>query len=395
VVDIEWDRNTAYCALGTGNAIAIVNLADRENPELVATHPLGGEVTSIDYDGDVLYAGVAGVGLVSLEVVGDTLVEVDTLSLTATPQGVFAWNQRVYIVGPTLGLVLADSSLGTDLLRIASHTLAGAESIMIKGDVVYVGRGTQGFTSVDASACSSEGTEIITSFIPAAARSRGAAGTFWLTDMAIANLGRSVVSVKIEYLPKRKENTDPVYVTDTLAVGQQLLINDVFNSLFGLGKANGALRITATLRDVRTTSRTYNAEGAVGTYGQFIPALTSETAVMAGKPGALIQLQQNASFRTNVGVVNLTNTSVDLEIHLYSGDYVKYGVKAATLRPYEMDQFDKIFDDVGAGTVNSGYAMVKVLTQGGKVLAYASVVDNASGDPVYVAAQPIYFSGVN
>ena len=69
------------------------------------------------------------------------------------------------------------------------------------------------------------------------------------------------------------------------------------------------------------------------------------------------------------------------------------GIRDATLRPYEMDQYDKIFDDVGAGTVNNGYAVVRVTTEDGKVLAYASVVDNRSGDPVYVQAQPVIGGG--
>jgi hypothetical protein len=39
--------------------------------------------------------------------------------------------------------------------------------------------------------------------------------------------------------------------------------------------------------------------------------------------------------------------------------------------------------------VDSGYAVVKMLTTGGEVHAYASVVDNGSNDPVYIAAQPL------
>jgi hypothetical protein len=58
-----------------------------------------------------------------------------------------------------------------------------------------------------------------------------------------------------------------------------------------------------------------------------------------------------------------------------------------------MDQYDKIFDDMGAGEVDNGYAVVRVITDGGKVLAYASVVDNLSGDPVYVQAQPVIGGG--
>jgi hypothetical protein len=392
VVDVVLDGSTAYCALGTGNGIAIVDLDDRDQPALLGTHTLGGNVTSLARDGDVIYAGVAGVGLVSLDIVGDTLEEVDTLALAAEPAAVFADGERVYVVGPELGLVVVDSSLGSDLIQIGSRALNGSVGVAIAG-AIFVGRGTQGFSSLDSSACDSGGSLVTTSYIPAGARARGDAGTFWLTDVAIVNLGDNPASINVAYLRKRQPNNNPTNQSFTVASGEQLMLEDVFNAMFGLDRANGALRVKAQNPNVKTTSRTYNAEGEAGTYGQFIPALTELTAVVSGRPGALPQLQENTSFRTNVGALNLTDMTLDLEIHLFDGDGNLLGVKDATLRPYEMDQYDKIFDELGAGTVNNGYAVVRVITDDGKVLAYASVVDNRSGDPVYVQAQPVIGGG--
>lgn len=386
VVDILLDRSTAYCALGTGNGIAIVDVSDPEQPDLLTTHTMGGAVTSLARDGDMLYAGVAGTGLVALEILGDTLEEVDTLALSADPAAISADNERVYVVGPDLGLIVVDSSLRSDLIQIGAQPLAGSVGIEIAGSI-FVGRGTDGFTSLDASACDSGGSHITTSFIPAGARSRGEAGTFWLTDVAIANLGQTPASVNVAYLRRRQPNANPTNQSFTVAAGEQILLEDVFNSMFGLDRANGALRITAQNPNVKTTSRTYNAEGEAGTYGQFIPAVTEVAAVVSGKSGALPQLQENTSFRTNVGALNLTDKTVNLRVQLFDGSGTLLGVKNATLRPYEMDQYDQIFDEVGAGTVNNGYAVVRVTTDGGKVLAYASVVDNRSGDPIYVPAQ--------
>ncbi|HPA82318.1 MAG TPA: hypothetical protein PLS95_15975, partial [Thermoanaerobaculales bacterium] len=60
-----------------------------------------------------------------------------------------------------------------------------------------------------------------------------------------------------------------------------------------------------------------------------------------------------------------------------------------TLQPFEMTQYDRIYNRVSAGVVDSGFAVVKVLTAGGKALAYASVVDNGSNDPIYIPSQPL------
>jgi hypothetical protein len=389
VVDLEHDGATAYCALGSGNAIAVVDLADRANPQLVTTHALGGAVTSLAIDRETLYAGVEGVGVVSLEIGVDGLVEVDTLELSAAPHDIYAWDKRVFIAGPDLGLVVADSSLGSGLLQIASDDLSGSEAIAVNNNVILASRGIQGFTSVNAGDCDPDALEVVTSYIPAAARSRGAEGTFWLTDVAIANLSGSPTSVNIAYLIKERKNSSPLNEWQDLGDGEHLMMNDIFDSLFGLDRANGALRVTLYKRDVKITSRTYNAEGAAGTYGQFIPALTRTAAVVPGLAGVLLQLQQNQSFRTNIGMINVTSLRTDVEIHLKDSQGVNYGVETYTLRPFEMYQFDRIFNSVDAGTVDSGYAMVKVLTEGGKVISYASVVDNDSGDPIYIPSQPV------
>jgi hypothetical protein len=49
-------------------------------------------------------------------------------------------------------------------------------------------------------------------------------------------------------------------------------------------------------------------------------------------------------------------------------------------------QIDRIFQQVTGSDVSDGYIVVSTTTPGGRFFAYASVVDNASGDPVYIPA---------
>ena len=58
-------------------------------------------------------------------------------------------------------------------------------------------------------------------------------------------------------------NSSTGEVIYTPPVGQQLLINDVYDALFALDSANGALRITTSHPDLKITSRTYNAAGSL------------------------------------------------------------------------------------------------------------------------------------
>jgi len=203
----------------------------------------------------------------------------------------------------------------------------------------------------------------------------------------VTNFSNGVATANLAYLAKNQDNSHPRNESLALGQGEQLLIGDVFWQLLGLDSANGGLRVSTSHPDVKITSRTYNAAGEEGTYGQFIGAQRVETALTPDGAGGLNQLQENESFRTNIGVVNLREQPVDVEIHLYHASGSRYGIVARTLLPFEMTQYDRIFNRVNAGVVDSGFAVVKVLTTGGEVLAYASVVDNGSNDPIYIPAQ--------
>ncbi len=58
-----------------------------------------------------------------------------------------------------------------------------------------------------------------------------------------------------------------------------------------------------------------------------------------------------------------------------------------TLKPYEHRQVNDAFHAVGADDVPDGYAVVRTTTEGGGFIAYASVVDNGSGDAVFLLGE--------
>ena len=392
VAAVVQHNQRAYCALGSGG-LATIDISDRAHPTLIGTAlDLGGDVLSLTRDGTMLYAGVDGVGLVSLHIEGDQVVPLASLAVSEAPTRIIAWLSRVYMVAPGAGLMLADASLGTDLLLLDELPLDGASGLALVGSFLSIGRGSNGFSTIDLSDCAAQAIQTTTSFIGAAARATGLENTFWVTDLAIANLTPRVASVNLAYLVKDEANGTPLNSAFSLQPGQQMMLPDVLNSVFGLDSANGALRVTTSHPDVRISSRTYNAAGKDGTYGQFIPALTRADALSAGEEGVLLQLQENAGFRSNLGLVNVSGDTVEVQVDLYRGSGSHVAVWTKSLRPFEMVQATRIFNTVGAGTVDNGFAVVKVTSSDGEVLAFASVVDNGTGDPIYQPAQRLSLS---
>ncbi len=241
------------------------------------------------------------------------------------------------------------------------------------GDPIYVAPVREGVTA---------GTSV---YIPAAAHVSGAAGTNWRTDLEVHNPGFTTATFRVELLKRDQANPSPVSRTFNLGPGRSVRYEDALMTLFSFSGA-AALRITPASGVIMVSSRTYN-RAAGGTYGQFIPAADPAVAITDETMGTLAQLARSDAYRTNVGFVNVTGESVGVVVELYDAAGMSLGIKTYTLRAYEHRQVNGILGQVTDRAIAGAYAIVSTSTPAARFLAYASVVDNRSGDPVYVPAQ--------
>jgi hypothetical protein len=225
-----------------------------------------------------------------------------------------------------------------------------------------------------------------TLYVPAAANAEGANQTQWRTDLQVKAQGGEAAAFTLELLESRTNNSDPMSLEYSVAAGESKRLGNVLEAAFGYS-GTAALRITATEGRITATSRTYNDDPA-GTYGQTVPAVEVENGVGVEGQSTLILLSRSPDpsigFRTNLGLVNLTDSTIAIEIDVFNADGTAIGTLFKNLKPFEHRQFNDVFDMVGAGDVADGYAVVRTSTEDGSFLAYASVVDNGSGDAVFI-----------
>jgi hypothetical protein len=226
-------------------------------------------------------------------------------------------------------------------------------------------------------------------FVPAAAHAEGVGATQWRTDLEVKAVGGTSAAYRIELLRSDRDNSSPAQRTFGLTAGACRRHRDIIGTDFGID-GTGALRVTTTSGAILVTSRTYN-DDPDGTFGQFIPALPAGDVLSAGVSGCLLQLSRSASastgFRTNVGLVNATASGLTVEVGLFTADDVLLGTVQVQLQPFEHRQVNDIFASV-TGNLEDGFATVRTTTAGGLFFAYASVVDNRSGDAIFIPAQP-------
>ena len=243
--------------------------------------------------------------------------------------------------------------------------------------------------------------------VPAAAHTAGVGGSEWRTDLQVYNPSDRTVNLTLQ-LVSGAAASGIVELPEALAPGATAVLPDVLGAVFPSAEAGGLVVVARDASGdptaVAATSRTWtpSADGA-GAYGQGIPAVSwVGDGDLAEAERILPGLESSDGFRTNLGVVNLTETTQQtFEVEVIDGDGAAAGTLGLTLGPLEWVQRTDILatlDLSGAGfTAVVRQVDVADLTPGGvpgsgppsgDFLAWASRVDRTSHDPTFIPAAP-------
>jgi hypothetical protein len=215
--------------------------------------------------------------------------------------------------------------------------------------------------------------------IPAVAHANGANNSVWRSDIRLFNPDEESANVTLTYYPN---NGAAIPHVITIGGRQTLSLEDVVASTFHQTSGIGAMRISSN-RSLLAASRTYNALPG-GTFGQDVPALPASAAVQANQSARLSGVT-NDGYRTNLGLFNLSNAPLELSLELRGAGGNSLGTRAQRLEANQMVQLD-VFATMGVTAATTGALTISTTSGSGAYAAYASIVDNRSGDPVYVPA---------
>ncbi|HET7434929.1 MAG TPA: PKD domain-containing protein [Thermoanaerobaculia bacterium] len=261
---------------------------------------------------------------------------------------------------------------------------------------VFAASGTYGVTLTAANATTESSVtrnvtvaarpETYRSLVPVTAQTAGVGGTSWRTELSIFNPTGDTTAVTFTFVPGAGGSIR----TRTMSFGPKATstIDNALLQLFGISSGSGALAIEATSNGVaalKVSSRTFTG-GNGATYGQAVPDVHSED---LDQTLYLTGIASNASFRTNVGLVNRGSNSVAATLTLYAPDGSPLGTSTLTLPASNFQQapLASFFPNVAGGSYPA-LSLKITAASAGAVSAYASIVDNITQDPVYLAAMP-------
>ena len=236
--------------------------------------------------------------------------------------------------------------------------------------------------------------------IPAVAHAGGINSNFQ-SDVRVANTGPQAQKYQLTFTP---DDGAPKSTTVSIDPGKTLALDDILATWFGNGtSAIGTLEIrpmSATTTTSTTTpsittfaaSRTYNVT-ANGTFGQYIPAIPFSQFIDKNGLISLQQIASSAAFRTNLGLLEASGQPATALISVFGNDGTKLTEFTQTLTGGQHLQMNGILAAKGLTNLADGRIEVKLTSAGGKVTAYASVLDNATNDPLLVAPVSISTAG--
>jgi hypothetical protein len=236
--------------------------------------------------------------------------------------------------------------------------------------------------------CDGECPEPRALVIPAAGNNQGMHGTSWSTDLEIRHLGGVDSLVKVSLLEHGSSNQPAL--SEEVEVGnlESLVVEDVLESLFD-HDGQAALHLEIRGGDVHVSSRTFNTDDR-GSFGQAVPALS----VGESRSEILVPdlRHEDGVWRSNIGLVNFSARAIVVDIELvvsYHG--FDASLEPLNLAPFEYRQLNDVFQGRFHPLLDIESACARIVASDqtwGLFVAYGSVIDNRTGDAVFVEGIP-------
>ncbi|HEY0590906.1 MAG TPA: PKD domain-containing protein, partial [Thermoanaerobaculia bacterium] len=222
-----------------------------------------------------------------------------------------------------------------------------------------------------------------TYLLPVVSHLNGANGSKWRTDLQIYNSNVGEGPVELEF-----ELTN-LGLKKTFRLNTSTLIYEDFMSFFTDADTAGPVIVRgAATHDLQIWTRTYSVgPSGIGTYGHLIPAvrIDGDQRFTAGETILYMTgVSATPKYRSNIYLLNLTSQPMPVTITAYEGQVgAAVGQYSQSVAPFQLTPVSAS-QITGVPTDKPFSVAIKGTSDG--LIAYESVVDNGSNDPIYIPA---------
>jgi hypothetical protein len=234
--------------------------------------------------------------------------------------------------------------------------------------------------------------------LPVVGRTPGLGGTRWSTSLELfATATDRDTSVALYLNLSDRDSTTPAAAAYlTVRPRGTVVLEDLLETTFGVDQGTGSVDLVAS-DPILAHARVATTTASGGSYGQKVPAVPAGWA--AGEDDApgldpnvdllyLFEVREDERWRTNVGLANVTGVPLEVEVQAYGPLGATGGPLLVNVPPFSHTQITRILTvmNLPDGTDRARLNLRVVPGSAARFLAYASRVDNRTGDPVFLLA---------
>jgi hypothetical protein len=231
------------------------------------------------------------------------------------------------------------------------------------------------------------GAAVSATYVPVIASTAGLAGSRFVSSLALVNPHPFAMTVKLYLLPAGEDNGNfrASLRTVQLPPNGGTRIADPALTLWGRTELLAAVYAESDVAPgndgtFMVDSPVLNVANPGATYGLSVPATLS--GIGPQDLGYVPGVQSDSQYRTNVGLLNDSNSSSTVRVEVLNDAGVVLGSKDYVLLPYSLIQ-DPVLS-ITATPFSNGSIRIRPLAIGigGQVIGYAIRADNTTSDPV-------------
>jgi hypothetical protein len=220
--------------------------------------------------------------------------------------------------------------------------------------------------------------------VPVVAHVPGRNNTLWSSSVTIWNANSALTEVELEYLPEGEDNSSGGMRATRFFVGGYAThtLDDILKTFFGITNGKGALSVRAS-NPISVTSRVWTQGAGGGTIGNGVRTVHAST--LRGGEVVLPGVRTRQGYRTNVGVVT-GGAWARLQFRLFDYDGILLASTFEDLPPRSLKQLsiERLF---GSDVEAPDPAGSLFISGGEDYVAYLTVIDGTSQDPVFVMSR--------
>jgi hypothetical protein len=212
-------------------------------------------------------------------------------------------------------------------------------------------------------------------FVPGVGHIAGSVGTF-ISDLSILNPPGNPSANDIEFFYAAVGGGDQKATSLPPLANASFSLADIVKNVFGTDRQVGSLQIRSnSATKLSVSTNVFNSTNPAGTYGTALPVFRSDRGIGSGQSLVLNGLRRDATSHTNLFLQETAGIGVSVRTEFLAADGSSLGTRTDDVGPFALSQINNV---VPTGAVAA--ILTNTSTGSGTFLAYATPVDDASGD---------------